>query len=164
MAKMIENAMRDCMEKIVEQVTHQVVGKLEKLAEREQREEIRRGKQVDATPENDGMSDVELEPGATFSEEENETVARMRKRMAVEEQELEPSKHVPVISPGGKRQEFPRFTLSGQVTIAKRPSIALVVPGGKKQEVKKLEVKEVPKGPKALEKKKPEVKKPEKKL
>ena len=51
MAKTIENAMRDCMEKMVEQVTDQVVGKLEKLAEKEKREEIRRGKQVEATPE-----------------------------------------------------------------------------------------------------------------
>ena len=40
MAKTIENAMRDCMEKMVEQVTDQVVGKLEKLAEKERREEI----------------------------------------------------------------------------------------------------------------------------
>ena len=39
-AKTIENAMRDCMEKMVEQVTDQVVGTLEKLAEKEKREDI----------------------------------------------------------------------------------------------------------------------------
>jgi len=73
---------------------------------------------------------------------------------------LEASKHAPVIPPGGERQEFPRFTPSGQVTIAKRPVTAPAVPEQKKKEVKKPEVKETPKGPKAGEKKKPEVKKP----
>jgi len=161
MAKTIDNAMRDCMEKMVEQVTNQVVGKLEKLAEGEKREEIRRGKQVKATPENEDMSDIEFEPRATFSEEENEKVARVLERMEVEEQELEASKHAPVIPPGEKKQEFPRFTPSGQVTIAKRPTIVLAVLEQKKKEVKEPEVKGVPKGPKAGEKKKPEVEMPE---
>jgi len=115
MAKTIENPMRDCMEKMVEQVTDQVVGKLEKLAEKEKREETRRGKQVEATPESDGkMSDIAFEPGATFLEEANEKVPRVLERMEVEEQELEASKHAPVILPGEKRQEFLRFTPSGQ--------------------------------------------------
>jgi len=71
MAKTIENAMRDCRERMVEQVMDQVVGKLEKLAEKEKRGEIQRGKQVEATPEEEKeMSDIEFEPGATFSEEE----------------------------------------------------------------------------------------------
>ena len=39
----------------------------------------------------------------------------------MEEQELEASKYAPVIPPGEKRQEFPRFTPSGQVMIKKRP-------------------------------------------
>jgi len=106
------------------------------------------------------MSDIEFEPGATFSEEENAKVANVLERMQVEEQELEESRHAPIIPPGGKRQEFPRFTPSGQVTIAKRPTIAQAVPEQKKTQVKILEVKEIPKGPKAGEKKKPEVKKP----
>ena len=73
MAKTIQNAMRDCMEQMVEQVTDQVVGKLEKLAENERRKEIRRGKQVKATPEDDeSMSDMEFEPGVTFPEGKNE--------------------------------------------------------------------------------------------
>jgi len=40
MAKTIENAMKDCTEKMVDQVTDQVVSKLEKLAEKEKKEEI----------------------------------------------------------------------------------------------------------------------------
>jgi len=110
------------------------------------------------------MSDIEFEPGAIFSEEADEKVARVPERMEVDEQELEASKHAMVIPPGEKRQEFPRFTPSGQVTIAKRPVFAPPVPQQKKKEVKKPEAKEVPKGPKgpkAAEKKKPEVKKPE---
>ena len=72
---------------------------------------------------------------------------------------MEASKHTPVIVLGENRQEFPRFAPSGQVTIAKRPVIAPAVPEQRKKEVKKPEVKEVPKGPKARVKK-PEVKKP----
>jgi len=160
MAKTIENVMRDCMGKMIDQLTDRVVKRFEDAAEEDRKKgEIRRGKQVEATPENDGMSDIEFEPGATFSEEENEKVARVLERMEVEEQELEASKHAPVIPPGEKRQEFPRFTPSGQVMIAKRPVLP-AVPEQKKKEAKKPEVKEVPKGPKAGEKKKPEVKKP----
>jgi len=162
MAKTIENAMRDCVEMMVEQVTDQVVMKLEKLAANEKKDEIRRGKQVEATPEENevGMSDIEFEPGATFSEEENVKVARIVEEMEVEEQELEASKHTPVIPPGEKRQEFLRYTPSGQVTIVKRPAVVLAVPEQREQkEVKKPEVKETPKGPKAGGKKL-EVKKP----
>jgi len=105
------------------------------------------------------MSDIELEPGVTFSEEENVKVAKVLEIMEVEEQELDASKHARGIPPGEKRQEFPRFAPSAQVTIAKRPAIAPAVPEQRKKEVKKPEVKDVPKGPKAGEKK-PEVKKP----
>jgi len=161
MAKTIENAMRDCMEEMIDQLTDRVVKRFEDVAEEDRKKmEIRRGKQVEATPENNDMSDIEFEPGATFSEEENEKVARVLERMDVDEPELEASKHASVIPPGEKRQEFPRFTPSGDVTIVKRPVTAPAVPEQKKQEAKKLEVKETPKGPKAEGKKKPEVKKP----
>jgi len=162
MAKTIENAMSACMEKMVDQLTDRVVKRFEDMAEESRKkDEIRRGKQVEATPENNqDISDVEFEPGVTFSAEENEKVARVLEQMEVEEQELEASKHALVIPPGEKRQEFPRFTPSGQVTIAKRPVVQPAVPEQKKKEVKKPEVKEVPKGPKAGEKRKPEVKKP----
>jgi len=121
MAKTIENALGGCMEKMIDQLTDRVVKRLEDAAEESgKKDEIRRGKQVEATPENDGMSDVEFEPGATFLEEENEKVAMVLERMEVEELELDASRHAPVILPGEKRQEFPRFTPSGQVTIAKR--------------------------------------------
>jgi len=161
MAKTIENAMSACMEKMVDQLTDRVVKRFEDMAEdSRKKDEIRRGKQVEATPEEEGMSDIEFEPGATFSREENEKVERViRAEMEVDEQELEASRHAPVIPPGEKRQEFPRFTPSGQVTIAKRPVVP-AVPEQRKKEVKKPEVKETPKGPKAGEKKKPEVKKP----
>jgi len=161
MAKTIENALSGCMEKMIDQLTDRVVKRFEDAADQDRKKkEIRRGKQVEATPENDGMSDVEFEPGATFSEEENERVARVLERMEVEEQELEALKHAPVIPLGEKKQEFPRFAPSGQVTNAKRPVIAPAIPERKKKEVKKPEVKETPKGPKAGEKKKPEVKNP----
>jgi hypothetical protein len=88
----------------------------------------------------------------------------IRAEMEVDEQRLEQSKHVPVIPPGGVRQEFPRLEV-GQVTILKKKPMVPAVPQQKKKEVKKPEVKEVPKGPKAggkkPEVKKPEVKKPE---
>jgi len=161
MAKTAENASSGCMEKMIDMLIDRVVKRFEDVAvEDRKKKEIRRGKQVEAASENDVMSDVEFELGATFSEEENEKVARVLERMEVEEQELEASKHAPVIQPGEKRQVFPRFTLSGQVTIAKRPVIALAVPEQKNKEVKKPEVKETPKGTKAGEKKRPEVKKP----
>jgi len=161
MAKTIENPMKDCMGKMIDQLTDRVVKRFEDAAEENvKKEEIQRGKQVEATPEEEEMSDIEFEPGATFSVEENGRVARVIERMQVDEQELEASRHAPVIQPGEERQEFPRFAPSRQVTIAKRPVIAPAVPEQKKKEVKKLEVKETPKGPKAGEKKKPEVKKP----
>jgi len=74
------------------------------------------------------MSEIAFEPGATFSREENEKVARVFEMMEVEEQELEASKHEPVIPPGEKRQEVPKITPSGQVMIAKRLVIAPAVP------------------------------------
>jgi len=161
MAKTIENAMRDCMGKMIDQLTDRVVKRFEDAAEESsKKEEIRRGKQVEATPEEKEMSDIEFEPGAAFSEEENRKVAEVIERMQVDEQELEVSRHTPSIPPGETRQEFPRFAPSGQVTIAKTPVVP-AVPEQKKKEVKKPEVKETPKGPKAGEKKKPEVKKPE---
>jgi len=129
MAKTIENAMLACMEKMVDQLTDRVVKRFEDAAEESRKkDEIRRGKQVEATPEERDMSDIEFEPGATFSEEENEKVDRVCEQMLVDEQELEASKHAPIIPPGEKRQEFPRFTPSGQVTIAKRPVVAPAVP------------------------------------
>jgi len=71
MAKTIENAMSACMEKMVDQLTDRVVKKFEDMAEEcRKKEEIRRGKQVKATPEEEDMSDIEFEPGATFSREE----------------------------------------------------------------------------------------------
>jgi len=105
------------------------------------------------------MSDIEFEPGATFSGEENAKVERViRAEMEVDEQRLEQSKHAPVIPPGGVRQEFPCLEV-GQVTILKKKPAAPAVPQQKKKEVKKPEVEAVPKGPKAGTKK-PEVKKP----
>jgi len=161
MAKTIENAISACMEKMVDQLTNRVVKRFEDMAEESRKkDEIRRGKQVEATPEEEEMSDIEFEPGATFSMEENENVERaIRAEMEVDEQRLEQSKHAPVIPPGGVRQEFPRLEV-GQVTILKKKPVAPAVPQQKKKEVKKLEVKAVPKGPRA-EVKKPEVKKPE---
>jgi len=161
MAKKIENAMSACMEKMVDQLTDRVVKRFEDMAEESRKkDEIRRGKQVEATPEEKEMSDIEFELGATFSVEENEKVEKViMAEMEVDEQRLEQSKHAPIIPPGGVRQEFPRLE-AGQVTILKKRPVAPAVPQQKKKEVKKPEVKEVPKGPKAGEKKKPEVKKP----
>jgi len=106
------------------------------------------------------MSDIEFEPGVTFSKEENEKVERaIRAEMEVDEQRLEQSKHAPVIPPGGVSQEFPHLEV-GQVTILKKKPVAPAVPQQKKKEAKKLEVEAVPKGPKAGLKK-PEVKKPD---
>jgi len=161
MAKTIENALSGCMGKMIDQLTDRVVKRLEDAAEESRKkDEIRRGKQVEATPEEEEMSDVEFEPGATFSMEENEMVERViRAEMEVDEQRLEQSKHAPVIPPGGVRQEFPRLE-AGQVTILRKKPVAPAVPQQKKKEAKKPEVKAVPTGPKAGEKKKPEVKKP----
>jgi len=161
MAKTIENAMSACMEKMVDQLTDRVVKRFEDMAEESRKkDEIRRGKQVEATPEEEEMSDVEFELGATCSMEENEKVERViRAAMEVDEQRLEQSKHAPVIPPGGVRQEFPRLEV-GQVKILKKRSVAPAVPQEKKKEVEKPEIKAVSKGPKAG-KKGPEVQKPE---
>jgi len=162
MAKTIENALSGYMEKMIDQLTDRVVKRFEDAAEESRKkDEIRMGKQVEATPEDKDMSDIEFEPGVTFSEEENEKAAMVIERMQLHEQELEASKHAPDMQPGVKRHEFRRYTPSGQVTIAKRPVVQPAVPERKKKEVKKPAVKEVRKGPKAGEKKKPEVKKPE---
>jgi len=166
MAKVIENAMSACMEKMVDQLTERVVERFENMAEESRKkDEIRRGKQVEATPEEEDMSEIEFEPGATFSEKENAKVERaIRIEMEVDEPALEQSKHAPVIPPGGVRQEFPRLEV-GQVTILKKKPVAPAVPQQKKKEAKKPEVQEVPKGPRAgikkPEVKKPEIKKPE---
>jgi len=166
MARTIENAMSDCMGKMVDQLTERVVKRFEDMAEESRKkDEIRRGKQVEAAPEEEDMSDIEFEPGVTFSEEENAKVERaIRAEMEVDEPALEQSKHAPVIAPGGVLKEFPRLEV-GQVTILKKKPVVPAVPQQKMKEVKKPEVKEVPKGPKAGTKKpelkKPEVKKPE---
>jgi len=160
MAKTIENAMSACMDKLVDQLTDRVVKRFEDVAEESRKkDEIRRGKQVEATPEEEEMSEIEFEPGATFSAEESEKVEKViRAEMEVDEQRLEQSKHAPVIPPGGVRQEVSRLEV-GSVTILKKKSVAPVVPQQKKKEGKKPEVEAVPKGPKAGTKK-PEVKKP----
>jgi len=160
MAKTIENAMSACMEKMVDQLTDRVVKRFEDMAEESRKkDEIRRGKQVDATPEEEDMSDIEFEPGATFSEEENAKVEKViRAEMEVDEPALEQSKHAPVIPPGGVLKEFPRLEV-GQVTILKKKPVVPAVPQQKKKEVKKPEEGVIPKGPKAGGKK-PEVKKP----
>jgi len=166
MAKTIENAMSACMEKMVDQLTERVVERFENMAEESRKKnEIQRGKQIEATPEEEDMSNIEFEPGATFSEEENAKVERVIwAEMEVDEPALEQSKHAPVIAPEGVRGEFPRLEV-GQVTILKKKPVVPVVPQQKKKEVEKPEVKEVPKGPKAgtkkLEVKKPTEKKPE---
>jgi len=169
MAKTIENAMSACMEKMVDQLTDRVVKRFEDMAEESRKkDEIQRGKQVEATPEEERMSDIEFEPGATFSGEENERVERViRAEMEVDEQRLEQSKHAPVIPPRGVRQEFPRLEV-GQVTILKKKPVVPAVPQQKRKEAEKPEVQAVPKGPRAGTKKpevkKPNEKKPEKKL
>jgi len=160
MAKTIENAMSACMEKMVDQLTDRVVERFENMAEESRKkDEMRRGKQVEATPEEEEMSDIEFEPGATFSEEESAKVERaIRAEMEVDEPALEQSKHAPVIAPGEVSQEFPRLKV-GQVTILKKKPVVPAVPQQKKKEAKKPEVKETPTGPRAGTKK-PEVKKP----
>jgi len=163
MARTIENAMSDCMGKMIDQLTERVVKRFEDMAEESRKkDEIRRGKQVEATPEEEEMSDIEFEPGATFSERENAKVERaIRAEMEVDEPALEQSKHAPVIAPGGVSQEFPRLEV-GQVTILKKKPVVPVVPQQKKKEAKKPEVKEIPTGPRAGIKT-PEVKKPNEK-
>jgi len=56
MAKMIENGMTACMEKMVDQLIDKVVKRFEDVAEESRKkDEIRRGKQVEATPEGEEM-------------------------------------------------------------------------------------------------------------
>ena len=78
MSKTIENALSGCMERMIDQLTHRVVKRFEDAAdESREKDEIRRGKQVEATPEEEEMSDIEFEPGATVSTEENEEMERV---------------------------------------------------------------------------------------
>ena len=166
MAKTIENALSGCMEKRIDQLTDKVVERFEKAAADDRRKgEIRRGKQVEATPEKN-MSDIEFKPGATISKEENEKVERaIREEMEVDEQVLEQSKHALTIAPGGVRGEFPRLE-AGKVTILKKKLVVPAVPQQKKKVVKHPQ-EGIPMGLKAgvkkPEVKKPETKKPEKK-
>jgi hypothetical protein len=125
---------------------------------------------VEGTTE-DEKSDVEFQPGATFSQQENKTVERAireensQEEMDVAAQEVESSIHAPLIQPGGVRKEIPRLEW-GQVQIVRNRPVVPTVPQQKKKEVKKPEVVGTPKGPRAggikLEFKKPEIKKPEK--
>jgi hypothetical protein len=72
-AKTIENALSGCMERMMDQLMDRVVKRFEGMTEEERKkEEVRRGKQVESPPENMDMSDIEFEPGATFSEKDNE--------------------------------------------------------------------------------------------
>jgi hypothetical protein len=165
MAKTIENAMTDWMEKMVDQLTVKVVKRFEDMVEESGKKyEVRRGKHVETTPENEELSDVEFQPRVTFPQEESEKVERViRAEMEVDEQRLEQSKHAPVIPPGGVRQESPRLEV-GQVTILKKKPVAQAVTQQKKKDANQPEVKPIPKGPKAREMKNPEVKKPEVKI
>jgi len=139
---------------MIDQLTDRVVKRFENAAEEDRKKtEIRRGKQVEATPEKDSMSSIDFEPGVIFSRQENEKVASVLDRMEVYAQELEASKHLPVIPPGEKWQAFPRYAPSGQVPIAMRPAIVPAVLEHRKKEVKQPEVKEVTTGPKAGERK-----------
>jgi hypothetical protein len=164
MAKTIENAMRDCIEKMVGQIMDQVVAILEKLAEKENKEEIRRRNQVEATTDDEDIKEGTFSSG-TFLREEDEWTDRILKEMEVEVLERDQSRHAPTISPRGKKQEFPRFVQGDQVMIVKKqPLTAALLQMKKKVEAKKPEVKETLKRPRAGMKG-PEVKKPlEKKL
>ena len=157
MAKTIEYALSGCMEKIIDQLTDRVVKRFEDAAEEDRKKgEIQRGKQVEATPEEE-MSDIEFEPGATFSREENEKVERaIWAEMEVDRQDLEQSNHAPVILPGGVRGEFLPLEV-GQIMILKKKLVVPAVPQHKKKKVKKPQDKGIPTGPKAGGKK-PEVK------
>jgi len=159
MGKMIENARTACMEKMVNRLTDRVVERFEDTAEESRRkDEIRRGKQVEATLEDEVMEGISFEPGVTFSAEENKTVDRILREMEVEELNLEQSRHVPTIPPGEKKKEYPRLAVDA-VSILKKKPVPPAVPQQMKKEVKKMEGKEVPTGPKAGVKQ-PEVKKP----
>jgi len=59
MAKTIENALSGCMEKMIDQLTDRVVKRFEDAAEEgRKKDDIRRGKQIEATPEEEEMSDI----------------------------------------------------------------------------------------------------------
>jgi len=74
------------------------------------------------------MSDIEFEPGATFSEEENAKVERViQAEMEVDEEALEQSKHAPVIPPGGVSQEFPRLEVGQVMILKKKPVVPAVL-------------------------------------
>ena len=150
MDKVIENAMSNCMERMVDQLTDRVVERFEEMVEESRKkDEVRRGKQVEATPEEEDMSDIEFEPGATFSEEESAKVERaIRAEMDVGEPALEQSKHAPVIAPRGVSKEIPHLEV-GEVMILKEKPVVPAVPQQKKKEVKKPEEGVIPKGPKA---------------
>jgi len=104
LGRMIQHAMKDCKGQMVEQLTDQVVGKHDRLAEKERKEGIRRGKQVVTIPSMEGLIDFEFELGATFSNEENEKVTAVLQLMEVRKQVLEASKHAPPIPPGEMKQ------------------------------------------------------------
>ena len=58
-AKTIEHAMRNCMEGMIDQLTDRVVNRFEHAADADKKKtEIQRGKQVEATPEEEKMSDI----------------------------------------------------------------------------------------------------------
>ena len=78
----------------------------------------------------------------------------------MDRQDLEQSKHVVGISPGGVRGEFPHLE-SGQVTILKKKPVVPAIPQHRKMKWKKPEGKQISMGPKAGGKK-PEVKNPNK--
>jgi hypothetical protein len=137
-------ALSGYMEKMIDQLTNRLVERIQKLAEEERnKEEIRRGKKVKVTVTEDGMSDIQFEPGASFTQEENKKVDRILTEIEVEEQQLRQSKHALVIPPGGVRAEFPLLEV-GQVTILIKKLVVPVVPQKKKKKkVKKPEV-EIP--------------------
>jgi hypothetical protein len=136
MANMIENALSGCMEKMIDDLMDRVVKRIEDAAERDRKnEEIPRGKQVEATTEDD-MMEIEFEQGATFLADENrkvEEVIQAEMEIEVKEQELDQSKRAAVIPLGGGRGEFQRLE-AGQVTILKKKPVVPVVPQRKKKE------------------------------
>jgi hypothetical protein len=79
------------------------------------------------------MAEIEYEPEATFSVEENEKVERaIRAEMEVDKQGLDQSKHALVIPPGGVRGEYPCLEVE-QVTILKKKPVAPAVHQQKKK-------------------------------
>jgi len=127
MAKKIDKAMSDCMGKLVDKLTDRLVNRFEDAdGEDRKRIEIRRGKQVETTPEQE-KSEIQFELGATFSEKENakvETVIRAENE--VDRQELDQNKAAPVMPPGGVSGESPRLEV-GQVTILRKKPVVRAV-------------------------------------